>query len=311
MRRQQFPMFVVPMLLATGRELPTTDLWWAELKLDGARGQLRVADGVASLRTRTGRRCDGEFPEIIAAASGLPELTLDGEIVVLGDDGSPDFSALRTRLGAQGPGPRATAAARPAVFYAFDILRCHRRDLRGLPLRDRRRVLEEVPLDSSLTMVTTHPGEAAAVLTFAREHLLEGIVVKQSDSPYRSGRSRAWQKFKIRSPERVWVTAWRPGGPGELDRYWVSRYVNDQFVPAGEVTYGLTPSQASAIRPILNAAVRDARGRHRLRRVMPVVEMTVAAHGRKSGWLRDPVITKVSFAKGPSTSSANMAPTER
>jgi hypothetical protein len=43
---------------------------------------------------------------------------------------------------------------------------------------------------------------------------------------------------------------------------------------------------------------------------MPVVEMTVAAHGRKSGWLRDPVITKVSFGKGPSASSANMGPIE-
>jgi ATP-dependent DNA ligase len=102
MHHQQFPMFVEPMLLATGRELPTTHLWWAELKLDGARGQLRVADGVASLRTRIGRRCNSEFPEIIAAAAGLPDLTLDGEIVVLGDDGSPDFSALRARLGTRG-----------------------------------------------------------------------------------------------------------------------------------------------------------------------------------------------------------------
>jgi hypothetical protein len=62
MQDQVSPTFVEPMLLAACRELPSGESWWAELKLDGARGQLRVTGGVAELRTRHGRRCDDEFP---------------------------------------------------------------------------------------------------------------------------------------------------------------------------------------------------------------------------------------------------------
>jgi hypothetical protein len=88
-----------------------------------------------------------------------------------------------------------------------------------------------------------------------------------------------------------------PGRPRrtrpELDRYWVGRSVNGSLVPSGEVSYGLTPGQASALRRVLHAADLGARGGRGLRPVAPVVAMTVAGHGRPSGWLRDPVITEV------------------
>ena len=260
MHHRQAPGFVEPMLLATDRDLPCDAGWWAELKLDGARGQLRVIDGEPALRTRRGRRCDAEFPEVLAAAAGLPDVILDGEIVLFGDDGAPDFAALRTRLGANPVRARAAATTRPAVFCAFDVILHEGRDLRGYRLVDRRRILESLSLSGAVALVDTHPGQAAAVLAFAREHFLEGVVVKQADSLYRSGRSTVWQKFKIRHPERVWVTAWLPGGPGELDRYWVGRPVNGALVPSGEVSYGLTPGQASALRRVLHAADLGARG---------------------------------------------------
>jgi bifunctional non-homologous end joining protein LigD len=281
------------MLLASGLELPSDDTWWAELKLDGARGQLRVVDGVPALRTRRGRRCDDEFPEILRAGQRLPDVVLDGEIVVLGEDGGPDFAALRARLGARAARARALGKARPAVFYAFDVLWCQGRDLRSRPLFERRRVLEDLPLSGAVNLVQTHPGQVAAVLEFAREHLLEGAVVKRVDSLYRSGRSTAWRKFKIRHPERVWVTAWRPGGPGELDRYFVGRPVDGRLIPSGEVSFGLTSDQASTLRRVLAEADLGDPRRDGLRPVAPVVAMTVAGHGRRSGWLRDPVVTAV------------------
>jgi ATP-dependent DNA ligase len=150
-----------------------------------------------------------------------------------------------------------------------------------------------VPLTGPIVLVEAHPGRAEAVLDFAGQHLLEGIVVKHADSAYRCGRSAAWQKFKIRRQERVWVTAWAPGGPGQLDRYWVGRPVAGRLVPSGEVSFGLRPGQASTLRRILHAAELGSHGRHGLRPVAPVIAMTVAGHGPSSGWLRDPVITEV------------------
>src|SRR5258706_12998326 len=84
MHHRQAPGFVEPMLLAAGRDLPCDAGWWTELKLDGARGQLRVIDGAPALRTRRGRRCDAEFPEILAAAAGLPDVILDGVMSAAG-----------------------------------------------------------------------------------------------------------------------------------------------------------------------------------------------------------------------------------
>ena len=168
---------------------------------------MRVIDRAPALRTRRGRGCDAEFPEILAAAAGLPDVILDGEIVVFGDYGGPDFAALRARLGAHSVRARAAAVERPAAFCAFDILWHAGKDLRGYRLVDRRRILQELPMSGAITLVEAHPGQAAAVLTFAREHFLEGVVVKRAESLYRSGRSTAWQKFKVRHPERVWVTA--------------------------------------------------------------------------------------------------------
>src|SRR6185369_4884649 len=115
-----------------------------------------------------------------------------------GDDGAPDFAALRARLAARPAGARAAATVRPAVFFAFDVIWQQGKDLRGYRLVDRRRVLQGLPLSGALALVESHPGQAATVLAFAREHFLEGVVVKRADSLYRSGRSTAWQKFKIR-----------------------------------------------------------------------------------------------------------------
>jgi len=289
-------------LLGTGVNLPTGNDTVAEIKLDGCRGQLRVVEGGPALRTRPGRRCDHEFPEITRAATGLPDVILDGEIVVFGADGAPDFPAVRDRLGARARRAATAAMLRPATFMAFDLLWYQDRDLRGLPLRERRAVLETIPLTGQLSVVEAFAGKAAEVMAFAEQNDLEGIAVKRADSIYRSGRSKAWLKFKIRRPERVWITAWIPGGPGEPDRYWVSRPDGLRLAPAGEITFGLRPGDAAALRRLLAAAELDHPRRHTLRPVHPVVSMTVAAHGRRGGILRDGVIKGFEvFPDGPRT----------
>jgi ATP-dependent DNA ligase len=112
------------------------------------------------LRTRHGRRCDGEFPEIVSAGADLPDVILDGEIVQPDDRGSPDFAALRARLGSRPDRARAIAAARPAAFYAFDVIWHKGMDLRDSALFERRRILETLPLARPMMLVETHTGQA-------------------------------------------------------------------------------------------------------------------------------------------------------
>ncbi len=91
----------------------------------------------------------------------------------------------------------------------------------------------------------------------------------------------------------MWVTAWLPGGPGELARYWAGRAINGKLEPTGEVSYGLRLGQAVALRQILNAASLDSRRRDGVIQVAPVVTLTIESRGREGDWLRDPIITEV------------------
>jgi ATP-dependent DNA ligase len=103
--RQPLPRFVTPMLLHSGPPaLPGAGEWAIEVKFDGIRAQLRV-DGAQGwcLRSRPGRDCTAQFPELAGLADALAahRVTLDGELVHLGADGRPDFAPLRRRLAAR------------------------------------------------------------------------------------------------------------------------------------------------------------------------------------------------------------------
>lgn len=136
------------------------------LENDGARGQLRMADGVASLRTRHGRRC----------RSAIHDSRWRDSVAVLADDGAPDFGALRSRLGRCADRARVAAASKPATFFAFDVLWHNRFDLRDRPLVERLEVLESLDLGGALVAVDSFPGKAAEVLEFVRANELEGIL---------------------------------------------------------------------------------------------------------------------------------------
>jgi bifunctional non-homologous end joining protein LigD len=281
------------MLFGRGDHIPHGREWLTQVKVDGVRGQLRTGDGPPSLRIRHGRQCAPAFPEIIAAAGELPDTILDGEIAVIAPDGAPDFPGVMARLGRCATTSKAAATVRPATVFAFDVLWHQGQDLRRHPLSRRLQVLETLGLSGALIAVDTFAGKAAEMLDFARAHQLEGAVVKRADSIYRSGRTSSWLKFKVRHPQRLWVTAWQPGRPGQLDRYRVARSVKGALEAAGEVAFGLKPHQAGTLRPVLEAASVAPCRPDGLIPVAPVVALTINSHGRTTGWLRDPIIAAI------------------
>src|SRR5829696_877181 len=126
--REDTPRFVPPMLCASGAA-PAGDLWAFEVKWDGMRAQLRVDHREVCLRSRPGRPCGAEFPEVLEAGAsiGARMIVLDWELVCFGQGGKPDFGALRRRL-------VATAwAGRPATYVAFDLLHLNGQPVRHLP----------------------------------------------------------------------------------------------------------------------------------------------------------------------------------
>jgi bifunctional non-homologous end joining protein LigD len=143
---EPLPSFLPPMLLENGMPARASDGQWAvEVKFDGIRAQLRV-DGAHrwSVRSRPGRDCTAEFPELRALAEALAphRVLLDGELVHLAGDGRPDFGRLRRRLTARDASAAAAGSARhPATLVIFDVLHLDGRAVRALAYHERRHLL--------------------------------------------------------------------------------------------------------------------------------------------------------------------------
>jgi bifunctional non-homologous end joining protein LigD len=180
-RREEQPKFIDPMLLMSG-EPPKGDGWTYEVKWDGMRAQVRYDGRSLCVRSRPGRLC-AEFPESngIADPLGDRRTILDGELVVLRDDGRPDFALLRQRLG------RRPRDARPVTFIIFDVLHLDDCATRHLPYLERRAVLEELALESPYwrTPASLHLDDPQALVRRVAALGLEGIV--QSGSMPRTG----------------------------------------------------------------------------------------------------------------------------
>lgn len=190
-RKAALPDFVPPALATLVAKAPSGARWLHEIKFDGYRLEARIEDGKVSLLTRSGLDWTERFgPDVVAALKALPAKTalVDGEMVVENDAGASDFSALQADLSA-GRNDR-------FVFYAFDLLHLDGYDLTGASLSARKDLLARLlPPDGSKLRYSQHFEESGAlVLQHACRLSLEGVVSKDRDAPYRSGRGRAGDK---------------------------------------------------------------------------------------------------------------------
>src|SRR6186713_2673907 len=135
--RAPFPDFIGPMHPTQHAKLPTGARWQYEIKLDGWRGQLHLRNGAAKIFSRNGNDLTAQCATIVKAAVELQanSAVLDGEIVVPGQNGIPNFLELRSAM---------TRGQSRLLFYAFDLLHLDGFDLRAAPLADRRRVLTQL-----------------------------------------------------------------------------------------------------------------------------------------------------------------------
>jgi bifunctional non-homologous end joining protein LigD len=131
---------------------------------------------------------------------------LDGEIVVLGEDGRPGFEALSARLAG------ARRQHSPATLVAFDVLEVAGDPVIEAPWSARRAILEGLALDGERAVATIVCDDGPALFTATAQMGVEGIVAKRRESPYRCGprRSRSWLKIKHRGAGYFDLIGWRP-----------------------------------------------------------------------------------------------------
>ena len=209
------------LMLATPAEKPFSRRnWLYELKYDGYR-LLAAKDGEqVFLRYRNGHDATSLFPEIEETVLSLPveRCLLDGEVVVLDDQGRPSFNGLQRRaLLSRSLDIAAAVRQTPATFFAFDVVTLEGHDLRTLPLEQRKSILERVvPRLGAVRYLEHIDGKGREFFSQIERMGLEGMVAKKADSPYVGRRSEDWLKYRVdRTADFVIVGLTRPKGHRE------------------------------------------------------------------------------------------------
>jgi DNA ligase D-like protein (predicted ligase) len=194
------PAWVEPELATLTKERFSDPAWLYERKFDGERCLAYRTGDRLRLMTRNQKQVDSTYPELVAAlqAQDCADYIVDGEVVAF-DGAATSFSHLQQRLGVRNPSEELRTTV-PVFFYLFDVLWADGRDVRGLPLGERKQVLRRLLSFGGPIRYTTHRRHGGeAYYAHACASGWEGLVVKRADAPYRSGRSRDWLKFKCQN----------------------------------------------------------------------------------------------------------------
>src|SRR5581483_3195467 len=227
-----FPGFVPPALATATTTPPSGDQWLHEIKFDGYRAQLHIHNNTIRVFTRRGNDWTGHFRKIAADAFLIKarSAVVDGEIVIPAENGTFDFNALQRALRASKPCDR-------LLIYAFDLLYLDGRDLRKLPLVERKAMLKRILAGSDIQFSEAFETSGAAMLKQVCALGLEGIVSKRRDAGYHSHRTDSWRKMTCRIRETLVVTGYALKD-GRFDGAYLGRIEGDKLVYAGKVEHG-------------------------------------------------------------------------
>jgi len=200
-----FPTFITPQLATIVDTPPDGHGWLHEIKLDGFRLLVRKEGAEIRFFTRNGHDWTGRFPAIAEQVRKLPAARawLDGELVVLREDGRSCFGSLQRAV--------ARLDQQRLVFCAFDLMHLDK-NLCALPLKKRKELLGDAIAGGAWNFryVDHVDGHGAAFFAAVCDLQLEGVVSKRAGSMYRPGsRSREWQKSKWKGYRAVREVAWK------------------------------------------------------------------------------------------------------
>lgn len=240
-----------PQLARSAKKLPTGDGWAYEPKYDGFRALVFRGPEDVFVQSRGGKPLGRYFPELDFPSG---DYVLDGELVILDDDGAEVFDALQNRIHPAESRINRLAGETPAHFRTFDLLAQDGESLMERPFAERRSALVELVSGFTgaveegpggwtagsieLTPLTLDPDAAAPWLEGG-----EGVIAKQLDAPYEPGKRTAMVKIKrLRTIDAV-VAGWRPGKePDTVGSLMLGLYDGDDLRVVGH-TSGLKAAE--------------------------------------------------------------------
>ncbi|MCZ4091565.1 DNA ligase D [Sinorhizobium psoraleae] len=280
----KLPAFKAPQLATLVTEAPAGDAWLNEAKFDGYRLMCAIGGGTVRCYTRNGLDWTAKFPAIASALAELDckSALIDGEVVALSEEGS-SFSALQKAL-------RTGASTR---LYAFDLIELDGKDLSSKPLVERKERLETL----LGTLGTTSAIQYSEHVRGNGEHVLaaickagqEGIIAKEANARYRSGRTRSWLKVKCTKRQEFVIGGYTPSS--KMGRAFASillgTFEGDKLVYRGGVGTGFGEKAMEEL-----AAVFAKR-----RRQTSPFDSVPRERNRNAVWLKPDLVAEVDFTE--------------
>lgn len=246
-RRSAQSAHVKPMLATLVDEPFDRKGWIFEIKWDGYRAIAEVGPGGAELYSRNDKSFAQRFAPIVEALKGLKhEAILDGEIVAVDQLGISRFQLLQNYQ-RTGKGD--------LRYFVFDLLSLDGRDLRGLPLKERKKLLKRtISRLPRVALSEDVPEHGVAFFQAAQAKGLEGIIAKNADSPYREGqRGRDWLKIKTHSRQEAVIGGFTEprGSRKDLGALVLGVYQGQDLVYIGHAGGGLDAKGLADLRATL------------------------------------------------------------
>jgi bifunctional non-homologous end joining protein LigD len=244
------PGFIEPALASPIEKVPSGARWIHEIKFDGYRVQVHLANEAIKIFTRRGHDWTHRFKKVandawhIKAGSAI----VDGEIVVPAADGSTDFSVLQNEL---------KGKSTSIVLIAFDLMYLNGRDIRKEPLVRRKAELKKIIAGTDVQFSESFEIEGREMFAHACKLGLEGVVSKVRDSVYAGGRGNNWVKKTCAQRETLIIAGFALD-EGKWDGIYLGRRKGEDLIYAGKVDHGFDKASAADLQKRLKPLIRKS-----------------------------------------------------
>ena len=273
--------FIKPMLASPAKKIFKDPNWIFEYKWDGYRMLSNIKNGKATIYSRNGISYNQKFKKIKDELEHIPhDCILDGEVVVLDDDGKINFQKLQKYDSIKTKGR--------LVYYVFDLLHLNGNDTTGIPLTDRKSLLPKILKGLEDVLLSEHvEGMGPTLFKKAMDAGMEGVMAKKAESTYIPGyRTENWLKIKEVNTEEAIICGYTesPAG-GIFGSLILGMYQNGELVHVGNVGTGFAHAEQKKLMTKFKKLETDKNP----------FDKKISLKGRIPHWMKPELVCEVKF----------------